>query len=319
MQQSTAEEQPLDVAVIGGGVAGSYVACQLANRRSEWTIGLFERAERIGGRLLSLRLPGIDDVRAELGGMRYRTSQPLVTALIDELGLQTRPFLTLHDDNRFFLRGTRWCAGSAGDAATAYRLAEAERGLSPGELLIAAFNRVVPGASMLSDEEWVRVKREHRFGDRPLRDWSMRDLLAAILSPEGHRYVVDGFGYATLLGDRNAADAIPWVLIEARPESENRTLVGGLERLPRELAGRLEAAGGKVHLQSALVGFENEATLFRLHFDRRQVVLARRVVLAVPRRSLDLITRRTPLLAAPESQSLIASVTAHPAAKLFLA
>ncbi len=66
MQQSTAEEQPLDVAVIGGGVAGSYVACQLANRRSEWTIGLFERAERIGGRLLSLRLPGIDDVRAEL-------------------------------------------------------------------------------------------------------------------------------------------------------------------------------------------------------------------------------------------------------------
>ena len=140
------KDDRLDVAVIGAGVAGSYLAHSLAGQRPDWTIGVFEQSERVGGRLLSLRLPGVDGVRAELGGMRYRTSQPLVTGLIEQLDLKTRAFLTVNDDNLFFLRGARWCAGNASDAASVYRLEENERRLSPGELLLAAFERVVPGA-----------------------------------------------------------------------------------------------------------------------------------------------------------------------------
>lgn len=309
----------VDVAVIGGGVAGTYVAYRLLRRRPDLTVGLFESSGRIGGRLLSVRLPGADAVPAELGGMRYRTSQPLVSAIVDQLQLESRPFLTVHDDNRFFLRGARWRGGDPGDAAAVYHLAEDERGLPPGELLLAAFERVVPGAITLTDDEWVEVKRNHRFGGRPLREWSLGDLLANVLSEDGHRYVVDGFGYATVLSERNAADAIPWVLIEARPETENRTLVDGMERLPRELAARVAGAGGQVHVGHHLVACEDEPDGIRLRFDGRPEVLARQVVLAMPRRALELLSRRSPLLLEPRTRSLISSVTAQPAAKLFLA
>ena len=170
----------------------------------------------------------------------------------------------------------------------------------------------------MSEEEWVTVKRQHRFRGRPLRDWSMGEVLAAVLSEEGHRFVIDGFGYATLLADRNAADAMPWVLIEARPESENRTLVDGMERLPRELAARFTAVGGDVHLKHRLIGFDREADGFRLRFDGPPDATARRIVLAVPHRGLELLSTSTPLLTAPDIRSLLASVAAHPAAKLFL-
>jgi monoamine oxidase len=312
----------LDLAVIGGGVAGAYVAYQMGIRRSDWSIGLFEQTDRIGGRLLSLRFPGVRSVPAELGGMRFRRSQPLVSGLVQELGLETRPFLTVHDDNRFFLRGARWRFGEPEGASMAYRLEESERGLSPGELLISAFDRVVPGASALSDEDWLVVKREHAFLGHPLREWSLGDVLERVLSREGYRYVVDGFGYATILGERNAADAIPWVLIEARPESENTTLVDGMERLPHELSTRFVATGGSVRLQHRLLGFDRAPVgtdSFRLDFDARSSVTARHVVLAVPHQALEDVRLRAPLLAGSEISSLIGSVTGHPAAKLALA
>ena len=175
--------------------------------------------------------------------MRFRSSQPLVTRVVTELGLETRPFLTVHDDNRFFRRGGRW---RHGDPLTQPRCigSMTANGGARAEVLIAAFERIVPGASTLTDEEWLVVKREMSYRGRPLRDWTLHDALATVLSEEAHRYVVDGFGYSTLFHDRSASDAIPWVLIEMRPESENMTLVEGMERLPRELAARFQASSG---------------------------------------------------------------------------
>ena len=60
----------LDLAVIGAGAAGTSVAHRIAAARPEWSIGLFERADRIGGRLRSRRLQNTGHP-IELGGMRY--------------------------------------------------------------------------------------------------------------------------------------------------------------------------------------------------------------------------------------------------------
>lgn len=266
-------------------------------------------------------LPGADRP-AELGGMRFRTSQPLVAALVAGAGLAERPFRTVHPDNRYLLRGARWRAGDPHYAACAYGLTGEERGCAPADLLVAAFERIVPGALGLSDDDWRAVRRDHLFQGRPLRDWSLHDALAAVLSPEAHRYVVDGFGYATVLGDRNAADAIPWVLTEARPEEENRTLVDGMEELPRALAARLTALGGRVERDREVVGVEAEPgpgdELFRLRVARGADVVARRLVLAVPPRALGRLAARTPLLASAAVRGLLDAVTGQPASKLFL-
>ena len=311
-------DAPFDLAIIGGGVAGTYVAYRVATRRRDWAIALFERSERIGGRLLSLPASANGGPAAEMGGMRYRTSQPLVSRIIEELGLASRPFLTVHDDNRFFLRTARWRAADPVEASGVYSLDDSERGLSPAELLLTAFERIVPGATSLTDDEWVTVKRDYRFRGRPLIEWPMEEALGAVLSEEGHRYVVDGFGYTTLFAERNTADAIPWVLIEARPESENRTLTDGMERLPRELAARAAESAAQMFLDHELIGFEAGDKGFALHFAGRPDVLARRVVLAVPRVALERIARGTPALKGPETARLIRSVTPYPAAKLSL-
>ncbi|HZG49403.1 MAG TPA: NAD(P)/FAD-dependent oxidoreductase [Thermoleophilaceae bacterium] len=314
-------ERPFDVGVVGGGVAGVYAAHKLSCARPDWSIALFERSHRIGGRLLSVALPGMDGVRAELGGMRFRTSQPLVTSLVGELGLGKRPFRTVDDDNHFFLRGARWRAREARKAASVYRLDTHELDVSPAELLVAAFERVVPRASELCDDDWVAVKRAHCWRGRPLRHWTLGALLADVLSEEGHRYVLDGFGYATLLAERNAADAIPWILIEARPESENHTLEDGMERLPRQLAERFSCNGGQLRLGHELTAVEEQGPGLglRLRFQHRSSVLAARVVLALPARPLDRVAARSALLDTTDVRRLIRSVTAHDAAKLFLA
>jgi monoamine oxidase len=308
----------VDLAVVGGGVAGAYVAYRVARSRPDWSIALFERGERIGGRLVSLFLPGVARP-AELGGMRFRLSQPLVTGVVNELGLDTRPFSTVHDDNRFFLRGGRWRHCDPADASTFYQLGENERGVPPAELLVAALDRVVPGASALSDDEWREVKREYTYNGRPLRNWNLAEVLATVLTEEGYRYVLDGFGYETLLGERNAADAIPWVLIEARPEAENTTLVDGMEQLPRQLAAQFVRCGGTMNFGHELSSVEQDGGALRLHFEKRGSVNARRVVLAMPRRALEAVAERSPLLATPQTASALGSVTGHAAAKLAFA
>src|SRR4051794_24934503 len=99
MSENHTEE--LDVAIVGGGVAGVYAAWRLLKygRGSPiWTeaggnpprIAVFEYGSRTGGRLLSMRLPGVPHLPVELGGMRYLTSHWRVHSLKQRFDLKTR-------------------------------------------------------------------------------------------------------------------------------------------------------------------------------------------------------------------------------------
>jgi monoamine oxidase len=310
-----------DLAIVGAGVAGSAVSYRLAQTHPEWTIALFERSNRIGGRLYSAR-QGQAGVHVELGGMRFRPSQRNVAGLVSELGLETRPFRTAHEDNRFFLRGhaSRMIDGVPSGT---YRLESWERGESPGGLLLGAFDRVVPGAADLGEDDWEVVKRQHSFGDRPLFAWELSDLLGTVLSAEARKYVLDAFGYMSGIGPHNAADAIPYLLREAHPAADEQvTLADGMDRLPRELAAQFETSGGQVFLGHDLRGFDALGTDggagYRLTFDGQPPVDARRLVLALPRRALDVLSTGAPFLRRPDVRALVESSSAYSALKLYL-
>ena len=65
----------LEIAVVGGGVAGVYSAWRLQQVKTEARMGLFEYSDRIGGRLYTVTLPGLPHVKAELAGCgTFRTS-----------------------------------------------------------------------------------------------------------------------------------------------------------------------------------------------------------------------------------------------------
>src|SRR5690242_43756 len=90
----------LDFAIIGGGVAGLYLAWRLTGSkcsasddgRRESNVQLFEGEDRVGGRLLTRKMPGMEFL-AELGGMRYTSQHILLKNLVRKLGLKEKEFV----------------------------------------------------------------------------------------------------------------------------------------------------------------------------------------------------------------------------------
>jgi monoamine oxidase len=242
---------------------------------------------------------------------------------VRELGLRTRPFATFDPQNRFYLRGAaRTAADDPVRRGRGFEFAEWERGKSRDELLMAAFDHAVPGATDLEEAELVDLVQSHEFDGRPLHEWTLHDLFAATLSLDAHRFVIDSFGYNTGIGPHNAADAIPYLLREAGPHLDDQLApVDGMERIPRELAARFEADGGAVHLGHRLIGFDmvaNERPMLRLELDGQPAITVRRLVLALPRMALEPIAAASPPIRSPEIRELLGSSDAHPAHKLYL-
>lgn len=80
----------VDVAIVGGGLAGLATARQLRER--ERSVVVLDARERLGGRLESLRLPG--SIIVDLGGQWIGPGQKRVLALQRELGLTTHETFT---------------------------------------------------------------------------------------------------------------------------------------------------------------------------------------------------------------------------------
>ena len=73
--------------------SGAYSAWRLKQKYPQKRVALFEYSNRVGGRLYSTPLPGMPNINAELGGMRYiPDSQTFVRELIENMGLPTRDF-----------------------------------------------------------------------------------------------------------------------------------------------------------------------------------------------------------------------------------
>ena len=160
--------------------------------------------------LRSMKVPGLDHP-IELGGMRFLTSHPRVAAVVAGFDLPTHPFDPSGGAERSFLRGR--FGGGLGDpqAGAGYDLPVAERGRSAQELGVAAFEQIVPGASELSADDWVRVRGSHEYLGRPVIDWSIAEAMTTVLSPEGYRFVMDAFGYDTPRAF-NVADGMQYIL-----------------------------------------------------------------------------------------------------------
>ena len=76
----------LEVAIVGAGVSGLYTAYRFTESQAlpAHQVQIFDMGEKIGGRLESVVMPEMNVV-GELGGMRYLTSQKIVTTLIEDI------------------------------------------------------------------------------------------------------------------------------------------------------------------------------------------------------------------------------------------
>ncbi|MDR6486182.1 monoamine oxidase [Chryseobacterium vietnamense] len=74
----------VEVAIIGAGTSGLYTAFRLVadQKYNGHEVQIFDMSDKLGGRLESVIMPGMN-FWGELGGMRYLTSQEIVTTLIE--------------------------------------------------------------------------------------------------------------------------------------------------------------------------------------------------------------------------------------------
>lgn len=294
----------LDVAVIGGGVSGTYVAWRLQQQLANCSIAVFEHSDRIGGRLYSRRMPGMPHLIAELGGMRYiPASQPLITSAVEQLGLETRnfPMGSPEDgsENNFALLRNRHLLQKefTDPAKVPYDLSAVEQGRTPDELRLLVQNMLIPNAGSLSPDDWFDVKV---FG-RPLWSYGYWDLLYRVLSPEAYAFVQEAGGYDTNVVNGNSVSMLP--IQEKGAATQFLTLVNGMQSLPETLLDRVvEQAPDARQLNQCLRSIEKNSDGYKLTFEKTQTeshvtqatgsyhtVQARHVVLAMPRLAIESI------------------------------
>lgn len=334
----------LDVAVVGGGVSGVYSAWRLQTELGAGLrAALFEYSDRIGGRLFSKKMPGLPHVVAELGGMRYiPTSHVVVSNLVGHLKIPIKPFPMGGPPpvgakaNLFFLRGRYLRYRDLTDPAKVpYDLAWSERGYGPEDLQVKVMNYLCPNFANMSLCEQMNVKV---FG-KEIWKYGFWDLLYRVLSNEGYQFMKDAGGYDANVANANAVTQLP--ATEYSDETEFRTLKEGFQALPLTLAEAFRAADGAVaaadrvqmnqRLAEILIdpAAEYRYTLvFRATTSlngktvapddgQETRVQAKKLILAMPRRSLELI--KSSFFEHPWLKENLPSVLIQGAFKMFMA
>jgi len=296
----------VDYAVIGGGVAGTYCAWRLKKEYPEKEVVLYERSNRIGGRLLSIKMPKSQQI-SELGGMRYRPEHhKLFSHLVSIFNLKTKSFPMGPkndpdgDNNICYFRGKQIKVKELKDPQKSPFHLSSEHGISPDDLQRQIVSMFVPEWKSLTYEQWFDVE----ILGKKLWQWGFWNLLFRILSSEEYSFLKYGSGYDTNVSNGNSVVLLPTGQ-DYSPGQNNpyRTLVEGMDSLPKRLAEEFKKIKGKLETNLRLQSINKENKTYDLKFvttktleNERSVdletstnVKSHHVILAMPRASLESI------------------------------
>jgi hypothetical protein len=268
--------------------------------------------------------------------MRFLTSHFRVAGLVQrKLKLPTRDLPVEDPANRhlFYLRGRHFTAAewARPGFVPPYLLDRGERSRSPGKLLIEVALRHLGG----------RLDELQRVGYRSptldgLRDVGFRNLMLREMSAEAYQLVRDACGYDTLVNNWGAAEAIPFLLADFDPNLKYLAFQNGFQSLPETLADLFTKDGGEaftIHLGHRLFRLDLADGGVRLTFDKsgeapnprrmresdRFTCIARHVILAMPRRAIELLHPDSFLFDRPTFADDLTSVLPQPGFKIFAA
>jgi monoamine oxidase len=330
----------VDVAIAGAGVAGLYGAWRLSQHgargigQGPLRIAVLEATDRIGGRIETVTFPGMPDTRAEFGAMRLASWQQLVLTLAYQLGIGVDPFLMGDENNFLYLRGRRLFPADLSDPAKVpYGLEGWEIGKTPQQLLASVAQKVLGDRPMPADRRaWDELKVSLRYRGRPAREFGFWNVLADQLSSEAVNFVSDAVGFGSMTQNWNAIEALQVIFADFGPDVRYVRLTDGTDRLPVGLARSFLAADGLLFCGNPVIRIDAgpdgppgvAVTVRNRRSGREWKVHARHLILALPRRGLELLGQPGSLFepspaADSEILRLVGSVHRYPAFKLFLA
>ena len=300
---------------MGAGAAGR-ISAPLIQARPDWRIAIFERSNRIGGRLWSVKVDGLAHP-IELGGMRYMSGHRLVQSVVDELGIETRAFDPAEQPERTFLRGVVGRSPDDPDGGRAYDLPAGEAGRSAADLMRDAFLGSCRRHASSTRPAGVDTGRRRRSAGgrsrigrstRPSRRSSVPRAIASRPMPSAT---------TPASSPHNAGDAIQYVMGTGYPSGKARVPVDGMDRIPRELAAHFEALGGTVWLGHDVRRVEAGDRERRSGLRRRLRHTRNRLVLTLPIPALEALAGASPLINGPTWQRLYRSIEGFSGTKLY--
>lgn len=323
-------EEIYDVAIVGGGVSGTYCAWRLTENESKTSsICLLESSNRIGGRLFSVALPQSPNMVAEIGGMRYTDAQLNVFGLIDHLGLTRAYFDKDSTENLIYLRRKRFQASELKQdpSKLPYNFREDEKGKSSRELMMMALHKIFPDIKAMTQQQVQEYLKTAKYKGKSLWEVGYWNLLMSELSIEAYNFIRDGGGYYSSVSNWNAYDAIVSF-------SKYNTAVTfykvkeGFDALPKKMADRFVEKGGKLQFNSEVTSLKKiqkdgqELVQLTLHSpsstSEKSVVLAKKVILALPKRAIELLDSDSFIFEQKQFVQDLKRVTPEYASKIFL-
>ena len=302
-----ADGNHFDCIVAGGGMSGLFTAWRLSQQGR--SVALFEASDRLGGRLLSVQLPGMDVNRAEIGGMRHTSHHRLVVAAVERFigdeGVEDFDYQSAFS----YLRGQR-LAPDAGSADLPYSLNSQERAMvDEGQHLLEATIRPDLDAALA--------------GDPALVNQGLWTYLLERRSNEGFNFIRDELGYYSILKNWNAADAIGFLGRAFHPDQAFYRLKNGFEALPHAIARDAMREGAEIHLSHRLSLVErNGDGTFTVSLDGPDgaaTLSCDSLVLAMPKRSIEMLDPDCFFLSDDRFAESMHAITAGPLAKIHLA
>ena len=322
-----------DIAIIGGGASGIYTAWRMLlegydhspkikkwiKERGSLKIAVFEGSDRIGGRVLSAKAPGLPDIVCEIGGMRYVSSQTLVKSLVEnKLKLKRHQQAVDEPNNLSYLRGKRLRGGDLTDPSKLpYHFSEEENewlkkvpyknsavdflGYAVEKIFPDIKENIGPNLSHWLKKEWLKNPLGLNPHRTPLYKIGLWNLIAPILSHEAYKIALSTVGYDILGYNSNAIDAI-CILYDFVPGVEYSLLDDGFDSMLWNMQEQFENAGGEVLMNKWLKSFD-ETRLYNgskgVSFQFKEDPMsysARALVLAMPPRSISLLEQKGPIL-----------------------
>ena len=278
-----------DIAIVGGGVAGFYLAWRLLQQDNSRSVVVLEGSHRIGGRLYSERAPGYSSVCVEHGGMRFSHQHRLLSALVEFLQLPTAPYNSvLNGHNPIYLRGQRTSMVELESGKDVpYRLPDWMKSHQPGE--------VIPQAVMAHLQHHQIDLREAgslleglssiRYQGKPFDQISFMELLECICDPEMLAYYNDVHGYWVDTHKDVSAFELLQGFLPFVSDSNTVTLKDGMQSLPLTLAEKSAALGCSVVMGARVCHVSKEGESIVLagqHDDVDFQLHAHDVVLTLP-------------------------------------
>ncbi|ESX28800.1 FAD-dependent oxidoreductase [Mesorhizobium sp. LSJC264A00] len=297
MPPSPIDIAPVDIAIVGAGMAGLFLAWRLSQSEKPARIAVFESAGRVGGRASTVSFPGEPNFGIDLGAMMLMPQHRLLKKLMATLDVKLSGMDVVTGANRLHLRGRSLPYAAISRFAPrrlfAYDVTRRLQEKGPSRLLRKAAALILPGSEAFGSAEWNGAAG-FVYRGRKLADWATWDVLATVLTPEEMAFAEDAVGYSLLLRRPNAAETFRLALGELSGGRSYCSPDGGFQPVAERMAGRIAVSGGAVHLDHTVTAIARSAQGMVLSVEGQGgTVEARKVVLALPVRPLRTLLEKS--------------------------